>query len=236
MSGEEDFLSRWSRRKRAAAEPALPPEEATAVPAASPVSGEASATSTETGEAVEKGAKEEFDLASLPPIDSIVAGTDISAFLKRGVPLDLTRAALRRAWSTDPAIRDFIGLAENAWDFNDPNAMPGFGPLDQSPEEVRQMLAQVMGDVRRDVEEALAPDEPASAAPSPKSSDAVAVARDADDPGLPATNTQADQQANPPGQPALPRQDDVASQQADDDDHDNEQPMMRRTHGGALPR
>lgn len=205
------------------------------MPAASPVSGEASATSTETGEAVEKGAKEEFDLASLPPIDSIVAGTDISAFLKRGVPLDLTRAALRRAWSTDPAIRDFIGLAENAWDFNDPNAMPGFGPLDQSPEEVRQMLAQVMGDVRRDVEEALAPDEPASAAPSPKSSDAVAVARDADDPGLP-TNTQADPQANPPGQPALPRQEDFASQQADDDDHDNEQPMMRRTHGGALPR
>jgi TorA maturation chaperone TorD len=30
---------------------------------------------------------------------------------------------------TDPAIRDFIGIAENQWDFNDPTAMPGFGPL-----------------------------------------------------------------------------------------------------------
>jgi TorA maturation chaperone TorD len=30
---------------------------------------------------------------------------------------------------TDPAIRDFIGIAESQWDFNDPTAMPGFGPL-----------------------------------------------------------------------------------------------------------
>ena len=28
------------------------------------------------------------------------------------------------------------GLAENAWDFNDPNAMPGFGPLDYSAEQI----------------------------------------------------------------------------------------------------
>jgi hypothetical protein len=71
-----------------------------------------------------------FDLASLPSIESIAAHTDIAAFLNTGVPAELTRAALRRAWATDPAIRDFIGIAENQWDFNDPNAIPGFGPLD----------------------------------------------------------------------------------------------------------
>jgi hypothetical protein len=36
-------------------------------------------------------------------------------------------AALRRAWSADPAIRDFIGLSENSWDFNAPDGVPGFG-------------------------------------------------------------------------------------------------------------
>jgi TorA maturation chaperone TorD len=70
-----------------------------------------------------------FDLASLPPLQSITAGTDIRSFLGSSVPVELTRAALRRAWVTDPAIRDFIGIADNQWDFNDPTAMPGFGPV-----------------------------------------------------------------------------------------------------------
>jgi hypothetical protein len=68
-----------------------------------------------------------FDAPSLPPIESIDAGSDIRPFLAPGVPADLTRAALRRAWSADPAIRDFIGLSENSWDFNGPDGVPGFG-------------------------------------------------------------------------------------------------------------
>ena len=70
-----------------------------------------------------------FDPASLPSLQSITAGTDIRLFLGSNVPVELTKAALRRTWVTDPAIRDFIGIAENQWDFNDPTAMPGFGPL-----------------------------------------------------------------------------------------------------------
>src|SRR5258706_12192745 len=69
------------------------------------------------------------DQAPLPPLQSITVGTDIRSFLASSVPVELTNAALRRAWVTDPAIRDFIGIAENQWDFNDPSAMPGFGPL-----------------------------------------------------------------------------------------------------------
>jgi hypothetical protein len=57
---------------------------------------------------------------SLPAIDSIGAGSDIRRFLDPGVPSDLARAALRRAWVADPVIRDFIGLSENSWDFNTP--------------------------------------------------------------------------------------------------------------------
>jgi hypothetical protein len=70
-----------------------------------------------------------FDAPSLPSIESIGAGSDIRPFLRPGVPADLTRAALRRAWSADPAIRDFIGLSENSWDFNGPDGVPGFGSL-----------------------------------------------------------------------------------------------------------
>jgi hypothetical protein len=75
--------------------------------------------------------------ANLPPIGSIGAGSDIRPFLAPGVPAHLTRAALRRAWSTDPAIRDFIGLSENSWDFNAPDGVPGFGSL--TPQRLARM-------------------------------------------------------------------------------------------------
>jgi hypothetical protein len=70
-----------------------------------------------------------FDMTNLPPIDSIVGDTDVTAFLRAGVPGELMRLALRRAWTSDPAIRDFIGIAENQWDFNNPSGIPGFGAL-----------------------------------------------------------------------------------------------------------
>jgi hypothetical protein len=47
-------------------------------------------------------------------------------------------------WSSDPAIRDFVGLSENSWDFNAPGAMPGFGPIDG--EEVGRLLTRLLGE------------------------------------------------------------------------------------------
>src|SRR5262249_2877557 len=85
-----------------------------------------------------------FDPATLPPVESIDGGTDVSAFLRPGVPAELTQAALRRAWSADPAIRDFVGLAENAWDFNAPGGVPGFEPL-RAIDDVQRLAAQVFG-------------------------------------------------------------------------------------------
>src|SRR5215207_2247617 len=67
-----------------------------------------------------------FDPSSLPSLESIGADSDIRAFLAPAVPAELSRAALRRAWAADPAIREFVGLAENAWDFNVPGALHGF--------------------------------------------------------------------------------------------------------------
>jgi len=92
-----------------------------------------------------------FNVANLPPIESIGAGSDIRPFLAPGVPADLTRAALRRAWSTDPTIRDFVGLSEDSGDFNAQDGVPGFGSLP------RQLLARTTGEVERLDTERLAP-------------------------------------------------------------------------------
>ncbi len=146
MSDSESFAARWSRLKRATA------REQQEAASAQPVSQSAEAapavdTSARPGEGTDRTdapTEAPFDPKSLPPIDSIMAGSDIKAFLQAGVPKDLTRAALRRAWTADPAIRDFIGLAENQWDFTDPTAMPGFGPL-EATDDVRQLVAQAMG-------------------------------------------------------------------------------------------
>lgn len=138
---EEEFLARWSRRKREGRANAAPPESAEP--------GDASSTSpSPTANAGES----EFDPSSLPSLDSITAATDITAFLRKGVPQELTHAALRRAWSADPAIRDFVGLAENAWDFNDPTAMPGFGPLDCSEAELAAFVDRIVGGLSKSAE------------------------------------------------------------------------------------
>ncbi|MGA2995236.1 MAG: DUF3306 domain-containing protein [Bradyrhizobium sp.] len=140
MSEPENPLSRWARLKQVAKaqeeiEAASPGSEAMAAPEAP------------------------FDPASLPSIESIVGDSDIIAFLRKGVPADLTRAALRKAWASDPAIRDFIGIAENQWDFNDPNAIPGFGPLAPTEAGV-DVFAQISSRLRPRVDEDLTAAEP----------------------------------------------------------------------------
>jgi Protein of unknown function (DUF3306) len=96
-----------------------------------------------------------FDAANLPPIESIGAGSDVLPFLASGVPADLTRAALRRAWSTDPAIRDFIGLSENSWDFDAQDGAPGFGSL--TTDSPSQLLARTPRGAEKSDTERLAP-------------------------------------------------------------------------------
>jgi hypothetical protein len=78
----------------------------------------------------------------LPAHPFVGSGSDIRPFLASGVPADVTRAALRRAWSTDPAIREFIGLSENSWDFNAPGGVSGFGPL--TTDASSRLLARTM--------------------------------------------------------------------------------------------
>jgi hypothetical protein len=139
----EGFLTRWARRKQAVRK--VESGAAQSVPAEPAPAATAAAVPPPATEAPSKQTTVEtpLDIAALPPIDSIEAGSDIRAFLQTGVPDDLTRAALRRAWVADPAIRDFVGLAENAWDFTAPDGVPGFGPL--APADIARLAAHVFG-------------------------------------------------------------------------------------------
>ncbi len=141
MSDDRNFVARWSRLKREA----VNDEDASGRPVVSPKKADEPEAASSTPSKERPATPDEaFDVSSLPAIDSITANTDIRDFLRAGVPADLTKAALRRAWSEDSAIRDFIGIAENQWDFTDPTTIPGFGPL-QATDNIHDLVAQAMG-------------------------------------------------------------------------------------------
>jgi hypothetical protein len=215
---DEQFLARWSRRKQEAntghAEPA--PEEAAEAHAPAPSDGAAA-------ELAPAGT----ELSNLPPIESIDAATDITAFLRKGIPQELSRAALRRAWTADPAIRDFVGLAENAWDFNDPNAMAGFGALNYSAEQVDALVRRVVGGVAETAESLLNPLVEA-AEDAARSAPAGAGFAHSSNPVKASTDSRpldASAAAELPSNSAASQS--VAASE--------ETPVPRRTHGGALP-
>jgi hypothetical protein len=223
MSDDENFLARWSRRKRGAALDARDrrrPENA------------ARATASEAPPAVSPSNETQppFDLASLPTIDSIGAGSDIRGFLSAGVPAALTRAALRRAWSADPTIRDFIGLSENSWDFNAPGGVPGFGSI--TAEEVQRLLAKLGGE-----EDAADPVPPLvanlagdDATPPARNSDPVADGS-VDDLGTPNHDAGIDHVA-----PAVGGEASSIATQHEPGERECSPTSPRRGHGGALPR
>jgi hypothetical protein len=64
-----------------------------------------------------KQEEDAIDPATLPPLESLGPDSDYTMFLRRGVPEALRTAALRKAWMSDPFIRDFRGPAEYALDY-----------------------------------------------------------------------------------------------------------------------
>jgi hypothetical protein len=216
-------LEHWSRKKiEGERDLSGAPAAVSKSPAGEPGLPERS-TESDIKAPAEAQPRSEFDLASLPSLESITTVTDIRAFLAPGVPKELARAALRRAWSADPAIRDFVGLAENAWDFNDPTAMPGFSSL-PSGYDKKKVLAQIFGDDERPA--------PAEArAQQPGDTREVSVAEE--NALLPAATESAspalsNEKSDAPTIPA-------EHQQATLADDEIEKPKRRRRHGGALP-
>lgn len=54
----------------------------------------------------------------LPPIEELTAESDYTPFLAKGVPEELTRAALRKLWHSDPIFGQMDGLDTYIQDFN----------------------------------------------------------------------------------------------------------------------
>lgn len=207
MSEPENFLSRWSRMKREADAAPEPDKQApSGVPETPPAA---------------DAAEPAFDLSKLPSLDQIAGDTDMSMFMKPGVPAALRHAALRRAWTSDPAIRDFRGLQENDWDFNAPDGVPGFGTF-KSEEEIKALAQRIFGPDRR--EEDAVP----QSAPQDSGDATVAETRRPEDRML---DKDQDIPARPEEQAA--KNDNATASQQDDDVA--AQRVTARRHGGALP-
>lgn len=209
MTAPENSLSRWSRLKREAVSKSRAGAEHDDMAARS-----AGLANMQPEAGLDEGL---IDPEDLPPIDTITVGTDIGAFLKSRVPAELTRAALRRAWVSDPAIRDFIGIAENQWDFNDPAAIPGFGPL-RGTDDISVLLGQAFGqpaELARAIAELPMTVEPQTPA------EIVGEIGMPDRPDIPDSSnaTAAERAAIEP-----------------DAEQDDDASPRRRSHGGALPR
>ena len=214
MSEPENFLARWSRRKAEAEQPADRAHDANEK-LEHPKQPDQVAAEAEKGE----DKKEQVDLSKLPPIESIGPETDIRAFLQKGIPPELTRAALRRVWTSDPAIRNFIGIAENQYDFATGSDIPGFGPLTPA-DDVARMVSQIM---REGVPRPLSSPEPE------RSPEAEAEA--------PQQTTEVAEDSPAPQRLAAvedtPVEDGAAQQNEASEEEDS---PAAHSHGGALPR
>ena len=222
----EGFLSRWSRRKREVVEaPEPPPAEISVAEAAPPGSPAKAGPDAPAAPSAERAACPipeipAVDPASLPPVESLTVESDFSAFLKPGVPSLLRNAALRRMWSLDPAIRDYVGPLDYQWDFNTPGGLP-FGFANELTGDISKLLAQAIGKIEELAEEpshetkaGTAEATEAGAADSPLTEPAVEQPEEEAPPALVAV-------ANPAIEPPP-----WAPEPA---------PAPRRRHGGALP-
>ncbi|MEH2556584.1 hypothetical protein V1286_004113 [Bradyrhizobium algeriense] len=142
MSGPDEadrdkgFLARWSQRKQEAKQPEPQPD----APAAESV--ESSGSPAPQGDDVTP----EFDLSTLPKLEDLTASTDMSAFLRKGVPEHLRNAALQKSWALDTAIRNYVNPAlEYAYDWNTPGGVPGGGELGAGV-DVARLVSQIMGE------------------------------------------------------------------------------------------
>jgi hypothetical protein len=219
MNDPDNFLSRWSRRKREGAADNSRAEKSDAQPvdrAALPYDATKQAAPKDEAESPPA-----FDVASLPPIESIGADTDISAFMQTGVPTALRHAALRRVWAADPAIRDYVGLNENFWDAAAPDGIRGFGALDPGL-DVKRMVSELFGETTLDKPE---PERRESATKPAQSNENLETP---DDHG---------KTADPVSRQSAPQQSDNGAPQKKAVQVAQEQPMqkMTRRHGGAMP-
>ena len=122
--GDETFLSRWSRRKRAAARPADADPGATVgaeMRPAAPATTGASATGAQHA-AIPSSTLAPIDETPLPPLETLTFESDFTAFLRPGVDPDLRRSALRTLLR-DPHFNTMDGLDVYIDDYTKPSPL-----------------------------------------------------------------------------------------------------------------
>lgn len=129
---EGTFLDRWSKRKAAARKENIADKSEERVPQ----------PPADAQQAVIVSDAPEVALADLPSIDEIDAATDLKPWLKLNVPAAWRLAAMRKMWAADPAIAEFIGPSDYAWDWNVPDGVPGFGPL-RAIDNIVELVANI---------------------------------------------------------------------------------------------
>ena len=155
-----------------------------------------------------KAEDDAIDPSTLPPLESLGPDSDYTVFLRKGVPEVLRLAALRKAWASDPFIRDFRSPAiDYGWDFTTPDyaLRPG--------DDVAKLLDQIFPPGAREPArpDVLAPGAPSE--PQPARSDATEPAKPMPVPQIEAAPPAVNPEPAPAPQPAV----------------------QRRKHGGALP-
>jgi Protein of unknown function (DUF3306) len=156
---DKGFLARWSQRKQEAKQGSDAPAAEAVVPA-EPVA----------------EAEPEFDLSSLPKLEEMTATTDITGFLRKGVPEHLRNAALQKSWALDPAIRNYVNPAlDYAYDWNTPGGVPGSSEIGAGM-DVARLVSQIMGSGESAAEPSASDPEPEKA---PAREAAEASGRDA---------------------------------------------------------
>jgi len=200
------FLERWSRRKLAEGKADDPQSEhivEEAPPAAEPLVEET---------------LDEAELARLPSLESFTLKTDLTPFLRKGVPHALRNAAMRKMWMLDPAIRDHKDLAvDYAWDWNTPGGVPG-----NSGAISRDSLARMLESLNPK------PKEPETAGSEPLDEAPQASA------GLTKPPPDAQPQRSPPTQISQDEPDRNDANPAEESQA-SEPPTRPRRHGGAAP-
>ncbi len=120
MAGaDEDFLSRWSRRKQsrpADGDEVLPDGGPDGGPEGGPEGGSAAEAAGPDGQ-VDPDAGDPEVVARLPDIDEMDESSDFAAFLAKGVPEALQRRALRKLWRLNPLFANLDGLNDYDEDF-----------------------------------------------------------------------------------------------------------------------
>lgn len=231
------FFERWSARKRTAARAGNVPAEETRDEAApadetrGEVAAEAGATPFEpapVAHAAEAAADPagapvtDEELARLPPVETATR-EELQAFMRKGVPGALKRAALRRIWMLNPRIRDYVDPAlDYAWDFN--KAAAEAGPL-ASADAARLLETMLLGEKAAPSR----PPAPESVELAPPPGEAPGEAPDPDPSAAESSEAATDEAAAPEGAhdlkaaPASTEVEEIA-------------PERPRRHGSAAPR